>query len=202
MTLPLIVGIDCQVDFMLPEGALPVPGSDVLVEPMERYLEALDPQAVRGVLLTLDSHDPATYGDSAEARQFPPHCLKGTPGHALAIDKNRIPAALPVYTLEKGVFDMWEETGLQIETPEGMREREAFFARLKAENVDTVDVFGVALNFCVRQAINGFIARGFKVRLLGELTRGIPLSPETTEKDTQPQSHFRQEIDQGQVVVL
>jgi len=72
---------------------------------------------------------------------------------------------------------MWAEDGLWIEdarNPSAKRiPRENFFADLKARGVADVTVIGVAADYGVRWAIEGLVARGFRVEVPEELTRGI-----------------------------
>jgi nicotinamidase/pyrazinamidase len=45
----------------------------------------LQPGDVAGVLFTEDTQVPEIYARSAEAREFPPHCERGTAGWALVV---------------------------------------------------------------------------------------------------------------------
>ncbi|QNA82858.1 cysteine hydrolase [Sphingomonas sp. So64.6b] len=171
-----VVVVDMQGDFINADGALPVAGADALLAPMTEWLRALQPDETAGVLFTADTHEPDIYARSEEAKQFPPHCMRGTPGWALLIDPAVIDPVIPCYRLEKGVFDMWAEPGIMIERLDGDAPpvpREDFFARLKQDGVEHVRVIGVAADFCVRWAAKGLIEHGFKVTIPPALTRGI-----------------------------
>lgn len=170
-----VVVVDTQADFMREEGALPVAGAGALVAPMQSWLAALDPAETAGVLFTFDTHSADTYPASAEAGQFPLHCVNRTPGWANVLDSGAIDRAIPVYRLEKGVFDMWAEPDVAVEAVATGRKRarDAFFAELKAAGVAEIRVIGVAADYCVRWAIEGLVARGFAVELPSGLTRGI-----------------------------
>jgi nicotinamidase/pyrazinamidase len=168
-----VIVVDMQRDFVTADGALPVPGAEALIVPAREWLAALDPAETAGVLFTFDTHDPAVYAGSPESAQFPPHCERGSPGWALVADWQAIDPAIPVYRLEKGVFDMWEEDGLTLRDARSDGApiaRDAFFGALE---VDSVTVIGVAADYCVRWAIEGLIARGFAVEVPEALTRGI-----------------------------
>ena len=170
-----VIVVDMQRDFIAADGALPVAGAEAIVSPMKAWLAGLRSEDVAGVLFTADTHVPAIYAASAEAEQFPPHCEKGTPGWENVLDPDAIDPAVPVYRLEKGVFDMWAEPDLEIAavaTGEQVA-RDAFFAELKARGVSEVTVVGVAADYCVRWAIEGLVARGFAVEVPMGLTRGI-----------------------------
>lgn len=170
-----VVVVDMQRDFVASDGALPVAGAEGIVAPMNAWLASLQPAEVAGVLFTADTHVPEVYALSEEAKQFPPHCEVGTPGCALVVDPNVVDAAIPTYRLEKGVFDMWAEPGLMVERigTADTTDREAFFDGLQAQGVEHVEVIGVAADYCVRWAVEGLLARGFRVTVPVGLTRGI-----------------------------
>ena len=182
-----VVVVDAQGDFMLADGALPVAGAEALIAPLGEWLAALRPADTAGVLFTFDTHHADTYPGSAEAAQFPIHCVRDTPGWRGMVDPAAIDAAIPLFRLEKGVFDMWAEADVAIEdmrdptTPAVPRDR--FFDRLKASGVDAVTVVGVAADFCVRWAIAGLVERGFAVSVPAALTRGIARQIDTVVAD-------------------
>lgn len=173
-----VIVVDMQRDFVAGDGALPVPGAEEIVAPMRRWLAELRPQDVAGILFTADTHVPEIYAGSPEAEQFPPHCIRGTEGWSLVVDPTSVDPAIPTYTLEKGVFDMWEEADLQLAriAVGGMLGRDAFFAGLRDRGVGEVTVVGVAADYCVRWAIEGLLVRDFRVNVLRDLTRGITRS--------------------------
>ena len=172
-----VIVVDTQRDFMAADGALSVAGAEALVPAAERFLEALKPEDTAGVLFTYDTHVPEAYAGSPEAEQFPPHCEKGTAGWENLLSPELIDPAIPVYRLEKGVFDMWAENGLALRDERRAdaeaRQRDAFFEQLKADGVTDVTVIGVAADYCVKWAVEGLLARGFDVTVPEALTRGI-----------------------------
>ena len=176
VTLKIVVVVDTQADFMHPDGALSVAGADALAAPMARFLGTLDPADTAAVLFTFDTHHRDTYPLSAEAQQFPIHCVRGEPGWANVLSPDAVAASVPTYALEKGVFAMWEEDALRVEPirpPGPAEDRDAFFAALRARGVDQAIVIGVAADYCVRWAIEGLVARGFHVSVPAALTAGI-----------------------------
>ena len=170
-----VIVVDTQADFMHADGALSVAGAEALIAPMRAWLADLDPAETAGVLFTFDTHTAERFAGSSEAEQFPLHCERGTPGWANVLDLAAVAPGIPVYRIEKGVFDMWAEPDLTIEavaTGE-TQPRDAFFAALRAEGVTDLTVIGVAADYCVRWAIDGAVARGFTVNVPAALTRGI-----------------------------
>jgi nicotinamidase/pyrazinamidase len=169
-----VIVVDMQRDFVAADGALPVAGAEAIVSPMQDWLARLRPEAVAGVLFTFDTHVPAIYAVSEEAKAFPPHCVKGTPGWELVLDPGAISPDIPCYRLEKGVFDMWAEAEIHVEA---MRwdlqiERDEFFEGVMRAGDEAI-VVGVAADYCVRWAVEGLVERGFAVTVPPALTRGI-----------------------------
>lgn len=172
-----VIVVDTQRDFMLADGALSVAGAAPLIEPMGKWLAALRPQETTGVLFTFDTHVPEIYAGSKEAEAFPIHCVEGSDGWANVLDVALVDPEIPVWRIEKGVFDMWAEDGLVIEDGRNSSAasvpRDRFFEQLRVNGIHDVAVIGVAADFCVRWAIDGLLTRGFNVSVPSRLTCGI-----------------------------
>lgn len=183
-----VIVVDAQRDFMTPDGALYVGGADALIGPMNDWLGTLDPADTSGVLLTFDTHYAETYAATAEAAQFPIHCVRGEAGWRLVVRTDRIDAAIPLYTLEKGVFDMWAEPDLPLSRigTGGTSDREEFFAALRASGVEEIHVVGVAADYCVRWAVEGLVSRDFRVTVHASLTCGITRQIDAVVADEWP----------------
>lgn len=67
--------VDVQADFMLPSGRLYVPGAETLVPNIDRLVDV----ARRGQVLLISSADDHNLSDP-ELLEWPPHCVKRTPG--------------------------------------------------------------------------------------------------------------------------
>ena len=173
----LVIVVDMQKDFVLADGALPVPEAETLVTPMQEWLGMLKPEETAGVLMTFDTHVPDVYNNSPESEQFPIHCVRGTEGWKTVLPLGTIKPEITVWRLEKGVFGMWEEPHLNVTNIRNMAApampRDEFFEDLKQKGVTEVDVVGVAADFCVKWAIDGLVERGFKVNVPQHLTKGI-----------------------------
>ena len=156
--------VDVQADFMLPGGKLYVPGADRLLPNIRRLTDA----ARRGEVF-LVSHGCFHPVNDPEFKQFPPHCLKGTPGaefvpEALAEkfvrvenDVNaRLPPDLSAYQqiiLEKQTLDIFQTN-----------HADTLLERLgsAAEFV----VFGVVTEYCVGYAVKGLLERKRRVAVV------------------------------------
>lgn len=75
----LLVIVDFQNDFILPEGALSVPRASSLISPLENYLRSLpsQPNPPSTILITLDTHRQEEYFRGEESKTYPLHCKPG-----------------------------------------------------------------------------------------------------------------------------
>ena len=153
--------IDTQVDFMLPGGKLYAQGAEAIRENLGRLVRFA---RTRGIPLisSVCAHSP----DDPEFQTWPPHCLVGTPGQAklpetLCGDEAVVPNA-PVERLPDP-----RQVHVVIEKQETMlftsRHAEAI---LRSSGAEEVVVFGVVTEVCVRQAAEGLLQRGWKVRVV------------------------------------
>ncbi|HVO62545.1 MAG TPA: isochorismatase family cysteine hydrolase [Terriglobales bacterium] len=160
----ILWGVDIQRDFMLPGGALYVPGAEKLIPNINSLVDLARSQSA----LLISSADQHTPGDP-EFKVFPPHCVRGTPGAELipeaALDKIlRIPNdnsfALPadLFThgqllLEKQVLDVFSNpnTAKVVE-------------RLPAD--PEFYIFGVVTEYCVQCASKGLLDRKRRVAIV------------------------------------
>src|SRR3546814_698617 len=154
----LLLAIDTQIDFIAQHAALPVPGADQIVGPGITFLQNLDRDQYAAALFTYDTHSEKAYigspenlGDEAAgAPGFPIHCIKGTVGweNVFLNDVTQplwnpptsayLPPVLPVFTLEKGVFDMWAQDNLFVDSGE-CEYRTELFTCDPDQNVSIID---------------------------------------------------------------
>ena len=156
--------VDVQADFMLPGGKLYVPGAEKLLPNIRKLTDA-----ARRDEVFLVSHGCFHPADDPEFQQFPPHCLKGTPGaefvpEALANKFARIenrpteklPKDLSNYqqiVLEKQTLDIFET-----------HHADALVERLGSS--PEFVVFGVVTEYCVSCAAKGLLARKRRVAVV------------------------------------
>jgi len=175
--------IDMQGDFVLPNGRLPVKDAMDIIPATTNFLASLDPKEYVGVLFTYDTHNKSSYPASEEAKQFPPHCEKGTPGWELVVGPGLIHNDIPLWRLEKNVFSMWEEPNLNVFGlySNGIA-RDKFFENIKT-HTPNIEVIGVAADYCVKWAVDGFVERGFNVTVYERMTKGIVRDITTVKKE-------------------
>jgi nicotinamidase/pyrazinamidase len=171
--------VDTQVDFMLPEGKLYVPGAEETAPAMARLVAAAREAGIVHVA-SADDHeltDPEISNDPDWRNTYPPHCLRGTRG-AMRIPETEQEDPLPLVLLPY-------PPGLVPGLVQGRREilllKKNFnvFTNpntdplLDALDPDEVVVFGVATDVCDDAAIRGFLLRGRRVRFVEDAARGL-----------------------------
>jgi len=163
--------VDVQRDFMLPGGKLYAPGAEKLLPNIRRLTDA----ARHGQVFLVSSGDfhPA---DDPEFQQFPPHCVKGTPGADLLPEalaekvvrventfSAKVPADLSRYQqiiLEKQTLDVFQT-----------RHADELIARL-GTGPEFV-VFGVVTEYCVACAVKGLLARKRRVAVVEDAIQAL-----------------------------
>jgi nicotinamidase/pyrazinamidase len=170
--------IDTQYDFLDREGALFVTDSESIFGNLERLLRFAGEKQIT-TISTRCAHQP---GD-AEFEIFPPHCIEGTrgagrvfadlpalPRHIIEINAQPTPGEklLPGthYIVKKNVFDPFSSPWLCSWRDSGeLRGRKCI-------------VFGVATDYCVRDAALGLTQAGAFVTIVEDAVRGV--APEST----------------------
>ena len=171
--------VDTQVDFMLPNGKLYVPGAEETAPAMRRLVDAAREAGIVHVA-SADDHeltDPEISDKPDFRNTYPPHCLRGTRG------AQRIPETEQADPLPLSLVPF--PPGL---VPELVADRREILLLKKNFNVftnpntepllDALDpseivVFGVATDVCDDAAIRGFLQRGRRVRFVEDAARGL-----------------------------
>jgi nicotinamidase/pyrazinamidase len=166
--------VDTQVDFMLPDGKLYVPGAEQTVPAMKRLVEAARAAGIVHVA-SADDHE-LTDDEISESPDFqttyPPHCLRGTRGARKIAETDQedpVPITLeqlPERYLEGREFLLLKKNFDVFTNPNTDR-------LLERLDPDEIVVFGVATDVCDDAAIRGFLERGRKVRFVEDAARGL-----------------------------
>ncbi|MCH7978904.1 MAG: cysteine hydrolase [Acidobacteria bacterium] len=167
----VFVDVDTQADFMLPTGSLYVPGAEQIIPNLARLVEFARGHDVP-VVSSADAH---SLSDD-EFQQFPPHCVKGTSGQkklpetllakwtVLPNEQQPEPEAEEIarcrqWILEKQKFDLFTNIHAAF-----------LFEKLDAGQYV---VFGVATEYCVREAVLGLLQQGRPVTVVEDAIRAI-----------------------------
>ncbi len=166
------VDIDTQFDFMDPNGRLYVPGSEEIVGNLERLFTF----AARSKVPVLSSVDDHAL-DDPEFRDWPPHCVRGTPG------QRKLPVTLMVRSLTfepdaplpgspLSLLKQYHQLIFPKPTLSAFDNphfEEITHALAGAEFV----VFGVATDYCVQLAAQGLLERGQRVTIVRDAVRAV-----------------------------
>jgi len=156
-------GVDVQRDFMLPGGALYVPGAERLLGNVNRLV---DLARHRHALLISSAcqHTP----DDPEFKIFPPHCVRGSRGAELVPEARANKVATvpndpsgPVPKLADYEQVLIHKQQLDVFTNP---HTEAIVRQLPDETEFVV--FGVVTEYCVQLAAKGLLDRGRRVALV------------------------------------
>jgi nicotinamidase/pyrazinamidase len=176
---PVLWDVDTQVDFVLPEGKLYVPGSEQVAPAMGRLVAWARAAGVVHVA-SADDHeltDPELSETPDFETTYPPHCLRGTAGarripeteqadplvvshdavdpHHLA---DRMRGRRELLVLKKS-FDVFTNPNVE--------------ALVEALDPPEVILFGVATDVCDHMAVMGLLGRGRRVAFVEDAARGL-----------------------------
>jgi nicotinamidase/pyrazinamidase len=177
--MTILWDVDTQVDFMLPEGKLYVPGAEETAPAMARLVAAAREAGIAHVA-SADDHeltDPEI-SDAPDLRNtYPPHCMRGTRGAEKILEtKQRDPLPLSLVPYPPGLVP-----GLVAGRRELLLLKKNFdvFTNpnteplLDALDPEEIIVFGVATDVCDDAAIRGFLQRGRRVVFVEDAAKGL-----------------------------
>lgn len=156
--------VDTQVDFMLPDGKLYVPGSVEIIPALQRLTEHAHANGIR-IIASADDHVPGhrELSDTPDfVTTFPEHCMRGTPGqrkipetglrHPLVIDPSpQDPAVLAASVQAHDGDILFLKHWFDVFTnPNVLPVVDALAPR-------RIVLYGVALDVCDRYALEGLL---------------------------------------------
>jgi nicotinamidase/pyrazinamidase len=176
---PILWDVDTQVDFVLADGKLPVPGAAAVAPAMARLVCWARENAIVHVA-SADDHeltDPEISSKPDFTNTYPAHCLRGTRGAQRITETEQVdplPLSHIAYPPElvreliagrreilllKKSFDVFTNPNAD--------------AVLEALDPSEVVVFGVATDVCDHAAIVGLLRRGRRVAFVEDAARGL-----------------------------
>jgi nicotinamidase/pyrazinamidase len=171
--------VDTQVDFMLPDGKLYVPGAEETIPAMKRLVDAARQAGVVHVA-SADDHeltDPEIAAEPDFQNTYPPHCLRGTRGaQKIAETEQEDPLPLSHIAFPPGLVPGLVEGRREIVILKknfNVFSNPNTHALVNVLDPGVIVVFGVATDVCNDAAIRGFLERGRKVRFVEDAARGL-----------------------------
>jgi ureidoacrylate peracid hydrolase len=139
-----IIVIDMLNEFCKPGGAMVLPGYEALVPPQKKVIEA-GRQAGCPILFVVDTHR-ANMRQEREFLKRTPHCLEGTWGAQVIEDLD--PRPDDIYVVKRR-YSAFFNTDLDL--------------TLRDLQLNTLVVFGVVTNICVRSTVHDAFFLGYQV---------------------------------------
>lgn len=168
------IDVDTQRDFMLPSGALSVPGAERMIPKLRRLFDFARKNDIV-IVSTADAHGE----NDPEFKQFLPHCVKGSEGQK-KIDDTLLPHpfVIPNHSIDRNLAELVRKHR-QIIVEKAALDPFAspMLDRLLRVLPPRAIVFGVATEYCVKLACLGARRRGLKVVVVEDAIR--PLAPDT-----------------------
>jgi nicotinamidase/pyrazinamidase len=160
-----LIIVDVQKDFC-EGGSLAVAGGTGVARAISRYLGTV--AGYQHVVATQDFHiDPGEHfsGHPDYVSSWPPHCVAGRPGADFHpdLDTGRIEAVFKKGAYSAGLSGFEGVDGTSTSLPDWLRQHD----------VDTVDVVGIATDYCVRRTAEDSARAGFATTVLPDLTAGV-----------------------------
>ncbi len=186
MRRAILWDVDTQVDFMLPEGKLYVPGAEELLPAMARLVEYAKAAGIVHVA-SADDHeltDPEISYEPDFEHTYPPHCLRGTPGAERVPETKQIDPlplseqALPAGRLAKLIAGRREI--LILKKHFDVFTNPSTEALIELLDPEEIVLFGVASDVCDDAAVQGMLRLGRRVRFVADAARG--LDPKRVER--------------------
>ncbi len=162
----LFYDVDTQRDFMLPGGALYVPGSEKILPALKHLTELARRRKIRRICST-DRHFPGDRELARNGGKWPDHCMDGTAGQRKVEETaTSNPHPLPAHRVDDEQLAKALRHGgeLIIEKQDvdviaGNANARALLARLAAD-YDHVVIYGVYTDVCVDYAVNALLEHG------------------------------------------
>ncbi len=180
MSRALII-VDVQNDFC-EGGSLAVEGGAAVAERISKYLSESSGQ-YDTIVATRDWHiDPGDhFADEPDfVDSWPPHCVAGTPGAEFhpALNSDGSFSARVDIVFSKG------QTSAAYSGFEGTSDsNNDLDSYLKSKNIDSVDVVGLATDYCDLATALDAIKLGYRVQFLTSMVAGV--APGSTEQALQ-----------------
>lgn len=205
----LDVVIDTQIDYLLPSQASTyVPGAEAIIVPGLEWLCTRTESNSVGVLFTGNKFTESEYAESKMAQELPPHCLVGALGDYDPVgvqnvfsQRIMVSRGVPTFHLYKKTRSMWDvdadDNQATVHTFHGSAATaynlQQFMHTTEILPVSLVNIWGVASDGAVRDAIVGFLLRGFKVNVVTNLCRGLRTEIDLAED-------FPVELEEGKLI--
>lgn len=151
--------VDTQLDFLMPAGALYVPGAEEIAPALATLTSFAAKNSIQ-IVSTLDSHPE----NDPEFRLWKPHCIVGTQGRQkYSRTLLERPSAAQII-LEKNTIDFFAD-----------EKSHRLLDEIRAERFV---VYGLVSEHCVRAAVLGLLERKARVELVTDAIKSLSAASE------------------------
>jgi nicotinamidase/pyrazinamidase len=161
--------IDVQNDFC-PGGALAVSGGDRVIDPLNRHIQDALGRGLP-IYASRDWHPPVSTHFAPYGGEWPPHCVRDTPGAAFHPALRLPPSTIVVSKGEEP--DRAGYSAFEGRTADGR----ALADDLRARRVEHLYVGGLATDYCVKASVLDALKAGFSVDVLEDSVAGVDVRP-------------------------
>ncbi len=166
----VFMDIDTQYDFIAPDGKLYVKGAENIVDNLKMLTEFAFQNKIK-IISSIDAHSLS----DPEMKQFPPHCIVGTDG------QKKIQETLVDGNVIISMQDDKESVGHATVHPQIILESNVLsvFANqnthlvLEALAPKLIILYGVATDYCVKEAAEGLLKLGHKIIIVEDAIKAI-----------------------------
>ncbi|MFQ5940744.1 MAG: isochorismatase family protein [Nitrososphaerales archaeon] len=152
--------IDMQNDFM-PNGSLPVPGSDKIIPVLNSYMDIFTSNKLP-IFATRDWHPPNHISFKQRGGMWPMHCVKDTIGA-------EFPSELKIRRSTTVISAGYEYDKLGYSGFEGTE----LARKLEQRQIKRLLVGGVATDYCVKSTVLDALSLGFDIVVLQDAVKAI-----------------------------
>lgn len=173
--------VDMQRDFVYPDGKLAIPNVMKIVPNTKRLLNYAIKNEIQ-VLGSVDRH----FKDDLEFKKFPPHCISGTPGQQVIPELDiKDTLYIPHKVGEMGKYQLMQYPELtdliKNAPPKILFEKQTTdvftnpHVEYVLEKLDVTEaiVYGVATDYCIKEAVMGLLKRGINTTLVLKTIMGL-----------------------------
>lgn len=163
-----LITVDVQNDF-LPGGALAVQNGDMVIEPLNNYIELFNRKGLP-VFATRDWHPRNHVSFKERGGPWPPHCIQNTHGAEIS-EKLNLPPSVRIidkaFSPDRDSYSGFQETVLDLE--------------LCKLGVKRLFIGGLATDYCVKATVLDSLELGFETVLLLDAVKGVDANPGDSE---------------------
>ncbi len=187
--------VDMQNSFLQKDGILSIKNAHSLIELTNNFFKKVPDNFFSSILVKQDTHFSEEYKNSEEAKNFPLHCEYNSKDWQLAVNLELLRNKAKIYKMHKNHFDMWQniekkDRSLGLDYKSHIAYQNLFkimayhnskvlyddvhkFLEFYKDKKLEIYVIGVAADFCLKYAVEGYLQKGYTVYIIQDLTAGI-----------------------------